>query len=261
MKIRGKKPKMSIFTVGAKKPARVDGKQTNSSIRRSATEVMNYRVVKKVVLICVAIIVAILLLMYALALIYNRTGRFTVSIQNPDATFSITLSETKDFKTSTATLMNDQEVRMTNICGDNLPKNIDNIDGEHNGENYLAYTFYCKNVGATDCSLNYELTFNNVTNAIDECMRIRLYVDGKETNYAKTRADGGGPEDHYCDKSFAGNYLICYGIVSNVAIEQAVRFTIVVWVEGDDPECTDSRINGTIKFDMTIEAKPVPLEE
>ena len=195
--------------------------------------------------------------MYALALVYNRTGRFTVSVQKPDATFAITLSETPDFKSSSATLMNDQEVRMTNMCGDNLPKNIDQISGEHNGENYLAYTFYCKNVGATACSLHYELTFNNVTNSVDEVIRVRLYVDGEGLNFCKTRSDGGGMEDHYCDKSFAGNYLVCYDYVNNVEIEEVVRFTVVIWIEGDDPECNDSRINGTIKFDMTITAKPL----
>ena len=260
MKLRGKSPKTSIFTIGAKKPARTGGKQTTSSLRRNAVEVMNYRVVRKIVLIVVAIIAAILLIMYALALIYNRTGRFTVSIQQPDATFAITLSETEDFRVSASTLMNDQEVRMTNISGEILPKNVDHVDGNHNGDNYLAYTFYCKNVGLTDCSLHYELTFNNVTNAVDECMRIRLYVDGEKTDYAKTRADGGGQEDHFCDKSFAGNYLVCYGVVDNVEIEEYVRFTVVIWIEGDDPECTDNRIGGMMKFDMTIEAKPILLE-
>ena len=257
MQLRGKRPKTSIFTRGANKPARVGGRQTASSLRRNATEVMNYRVLKKVILIVVAIIVAILLIMYALALVYNRTGRFTVSVQKPDATFAITLSESPDFRSSSATLMNDQEVRMTNMCGDNLPKNLDHINGEHNGENYLAYTFYCKNVGATACSMHYELTFNNVTNSVDEVIRVRLYVDGESNDFCKTRADGGGMEDHYCDKTFAGNYLVCYDYVNNVEIEEVVRFTVVIWIEGDDPECNDSRINGTIKFDMTITAKPL----
>ena len=45
-----------------------------------------------------------------------------------------------------------------------LPKNIDQVDGEHNGDHYLAYTFYCKNIGTGKTALHYEVTFNNVTN-------------------------------------------------------------------------------------------------
>ena len=30
---------------------------------------------------------------------------------------------------------------MTNISGEDLPANLDNINGAHNGDNYIAYTF------------------------------------------------------------------------------------------------------------------------
>lgn len=239
-----------------------DGKKRKISVlRRSASEVMNYRLARKIVLIGVAIGIAILLIAYAFVLLYNRTGRFSVAVDNPDATFSITLSETSDFKMRSSRLTNDQQVRITNICGDSLPKNINNIDGQHNGENYLAYTFYCKNVGAVATAMHYEMTFNNVTNHIDECMRVRIYVtkeneEERFTDYAKTRSDGQGKEGHYCDKSFRGKYLVCREAVEYVVPQEYVKFTVVIWVEGDDPDCTDAVVNGMIKFDMSIEAKP-----
>ena len=30
------------------------------------------------------------------------------------------------------------------------------------------------------------------------------------------------------------------------------KFTIVVWIEGDDPDCTDALLGGEIKMHMTI---------
>ena len=30
------------------------------------------------------------------------------------------------------------------------------------------------------------------------------------------------------------------------------KYTIVIWVEGDDPECTDDLIGGEIKMHMTL---------
>lgn len=243
----------------ARSPSSVRGgkKPHYTVLRRNAREVMNFRVWRKLLLIFVGISVALLLIFYSFTLIYDRTGRFSVSVQSPDEIFAISLCENKEFSTKSSRLVTNQEVQLTNICGDNLPKNIDNVDGDHSSENYLAYTYYCKNVGNADCSLNYELTFNNVSNGIDECVRVRLYINGEYLDYAKTRSDGNGDETHYCDRPFAGKYVVCRGTCNSVAIDELTKFTIVVWLEGDDADCNDSVMYGKIKFDMTIEAKPV----
>lgn len=255
------RPKRQTFLTQKDSKLIRQGKKPFSTIRRNAVEVMNYRAIRKISLVLIAICLLILLIGYAFALLYNRTGRFTVGVNDPDNTFFVSLCEKRDFKTMHSRLICENEVEMTNICGDTLPLNIDQIDGEHNGENYLAYTFYCKNVGTDDISMNYELTFNNVTNGLDECVRVRLYVDGKYTDYAKTRSDGYGDETHYCNKTFAGNYTVCYDRVDFVPVGEMVRFTVVAWVEGDDVDCTDNVINGRIKFDMHIEAKAAILPE
>ena len=235
-----------------------EGKKRNITIlRRGATEVMAYRTIRKFLLIGVTIGVIVMMISYAFVLLYNRTGRFSVMVDNPDTTYAITLCEHPDFRTKSSRLTNDQQVTISNLCGEALPKNIDQVDGEHNGEHYLAYTFYCKNIGAGKESLVYEMTFNNVTNNIDECIRVRIYVNGVPTDYAKTRSDGGGMEPHLCDKTFAGKYVVCREEIPEVAYDEYIRFTVVIWVEGDDPDCNDSVVNGKIKFDMQIEAKAI----
>lgn len=254
MKLR---KRTQLFIYGADELGRRGRKLPFNVLRRGAMEVMNYRIFRKLLARGIAIAAIILMIGYAFVLMYNRTGRFSVAIAGGNENFAITLCETKDFKTRSSRLVNNQQVEVNNICGAILPANINEIDGEHNGENYLAYTFYCKNVGSVACSLNYQLTFNNVTNHVDECARVRLYVDGEYTDYAKTRSDGQGPETHFCDKPFAGKYTVCYGYVNNVMVEDIAKFTVVIWVEGDDADCNDSVVNGRIKFDMTIEAKPV----
>ena len=257
MKLR---KRTQLFVRSADGVKRTGRKLPFTLLRRSAMEVMNYRILRKFIVIGVVIASVGLMIGYAFVLMYDRTGRFSVSVENMSETFAITLCETPDFKTRSSRLVNDQQVKINNICGDSLPANVDEIDGEHNGDNYLAYTFYCKNVGTADASLNYQLTFNNVTNHVDECARVRVYVNGEPTDYAKTQSNGKGPEEHYCDQAFAGNYTVCYGYVNNVRVEEYAKFTVVIWVEGDDADCNDSVINGKIKFDMTIEAKPVVAE-
>ena len=232
-------------------------KRKGSLLRRGAAEIMNYRIIRKFILIGVAIGTVVMMISYAFVLLYNRTGRFSVAVDNPDTTYAITLCEHADFRTKSSRLTNDQQVTISNLCGEALPKNIDQVDGEHNGDHYLAYTFYCKNIGTGKTALHYEVTFNNVTNHIDECIRVRVYVNGEKTDYAKTRSDGGGKEPHLCDESFAGKYTVCAKTIDNVALDEYVRFTVVIWVEGDDPDCNDSVVHGKIKFDMQIEANPI----
>lgn len=235
------------------------------SLRRRATEVMNYRIVRKMLLIGVAIGTAVLLMFYAFALLYNRTGRFTVSIDNPNTASLITLFQEKPQDTDSAgnTVLTDDEgtggkgVSITNISGKSLDDEKldgDDLNGSHNGEDYIAYTFYCKNVGDAAVSMHYELTFNNVTNDIDEAMRVRLYVNGEKTDYAKKNRKTGGKEEHYCDETFLGDYAVCKGIVNDVQPNDHARFTIVIWLEGDDPDCDDSVKNGQMKLDMNIKA-------
>ena len=232
-------------------------KRKGSLLRRGAAEIMNYRIIRKFILIGVAIGTVVMMISYAFVLLYNRTGRFSVAVDNPDTTYAITLCEHADFRTKSSRLTNDQQVTISNLCGEALPKNIDQVDGEHNGDHYLAYTFYCKNIGTGKTALHYEVTFNNVTNHIDECIRVRVYVNGEKTDYAKTRSDGGGIEPHLCDASFAGKYTVCAKTIDDVALDEYVRFTVVIWVEGDDPDCNDSVVHGKIKFDMQIEARPI----
>lgn len=247
----------SVFDEAAKKPPRRSGKKTSAFLRRSATEVMYFRILKKIILISVAIISSLLLVVYGFALVYDRTGSFTVNVKGQEIDYNLSLCEDEDFLTRSSMLSSDKIAELTNINGESLPLNIDGINGDHSTDEYLAYTFYCKNMCATDCALNYELTFNNVTNNMDEAVRVRLYVDGEYTDYAKTRSDGGGKEEHMCDKVFANRNTVCYGLVNNVAPDAIVRFTIVVWLDGPDDDCDDTIKNGSIKFAMQISARDV----
>jgi ABC-type sugar transport system ATPase subunit len=78
---------------------------------------------------------------------------------------------------------------------EDLPENVDNIDGSHCGDNYLAFTFYLFNASDVD-HINYEwqVKMSNIHNGLDEAIRVKLFVNGESTVYAKTASDGSGPE-------------------------------------------------------------------
>ncbi len=82
---------------------------------------------------------------------------------------------------------------VTNITVTDLPADLDSIHSSHNGPNYLAYTFHVTNTGKYTVTYEYHLYIVNVTNNVDEAVRVRFYVNGDYVDYAKTRSDGSGP--------------------------------------------------------------------
>jgi hypothetical protein len=139
---------------------------------------------------------------------------------------------------------------MTNIAEAWLPENINSIDGEHNGENYLAYTFYLENAGAVDVSYQYAIYISDITHDLDEAIRVRLYMGDEFETYAKTRSDGLGAE--LDSKEFYSSNVVCQDRVDNFKSGDIQKFTVVVWIEGNDPDCIDWLIGGTIKIEMQM---------
>ena len=161
---------------------------------------------------------------------------------------SISLSETSDFATSTVSL-NCEGIRdLTNISGSSLPSNIDSIDGSHNGEHYVAYTFYLKNTGDVACDIHEEMIIKNSIKNVDEAIRVRLYRNGEEVTYAKLGFDG-MPE--VGTVPFAGKTIFSQ-TSKDIPPGSTIRYTLVIWLEGDDPECLDNLKGGAVSMSMTF---------
>lgn len=220
-------------------------------LRRAATEVKRYRVMVKVIPILLAVLALLLVLLYIATSFYNKYGSFTVTVSKYDfSKYSLSLSETPDFNRPSSRLNAGPAENVTNISGDTLPADLDRVNGQHNGENYLAYTFYCKNAGSSTVDITYRLYLANMTQGIEKAIRIRLYVDGDPVTYARTASDGSGAEPGTVE--FLSATTVTEATVRGFAPDDTIRFTVVIWVEGEDPDCLDSVIGGEIKTDMAI---------
>ena len=222
----------------------------NSVLRRTAAEVKRYRVLTRVLPIAMSIAVVTLALVYTITTMYTKFGSFTVTVNKYDnVAHALTLSETPDFKDMTSRLNAASSQEITNISVTTLPLDLDNINGSHNGDNYMAYTFYCRNAGNEPVTYEYELYIANMTLEIEDAVRIRLYVNGEYEDYAKTRNDGQGAEpgttEFLTEETILRKEL-------HLTPGEYTKFTIVVWLEGDDPECVDTILGGIFKIDMNM---------
>ena len=224
-----------------------------TSIRRTAGEIKRYRLWTKAVPIGIGLAVSILIIGYVIAVLYSRYGAVTVFVNKFDSLdYLLSLSESTGYEGYTSRLNAEIDEKITNIDGRDLPDYLDNIDGPHNGENYVAYTFYCKNAGKKTVTYSYELYIANMTLGIEKAVRVRLYVNGEPTTYAFPRTDGGtGPEPG--TTAFYSEKTIVKKNVEHFHPGDLTKYTIVIWLEGNDPECVDRILGGEMKVDMSME--------
>ncbi len=89
--------------------------------------------------------------LFALSFMQENMGNFTINLNRLELfRRGVAIADNGDFNNATARLAADAVDNGTNIAADDLPDNLDNIDGSHNGKNYVAYTFYIRNAGKTD---------------------------------------------------------------------------------------------------------------
>ena len=186
-----------------------------------------------------------------LAIIYNG-GNFTITL---DPTFAadkgIVLYEDHEKKEIKNRLYAKEIDSMDNISVKWIPDNInDEKDGAHNGENYIAYTFYLENEGSEAVNYWVECTIDDVIRNIDEAVRIMVILNGEKVVYAKensvTKQTEAGTEKFYKEKTQILRQR------ANFKPGEIDKYTLVVWIEGDDPDCVDALIGGEIKMHLDI---------
>lgn len=228
-----------------------DNRARLNILQRSVKEIGEYRIRRRMLLTALSALVALTGLIFMGAALHTGMGRLSVGLNKNDMTkYGLALSETRDMKFATSRLNAEISERITNISVEDLPKNLSMIDGEHNGENYVAYTFYLEHRGSEALTYEYEVALKGVTQSLDEAMRVRLYIEDEYVDYAKTRNDGTGPEPGTTE--FYSQGIVTRGTVENFAPKDKTKYTIVIWLEGDDPECVDDKIDGIATVEMNF---------
>ena len=221
----------------------------------------------------IALILLILLLIigigYCSVSILNKAGRFTVSLIPNE--YGIQLSDSEDFASPTLNLSGDPVEEMNNITKEWLLNHdgeladdpvydnyaaIDKVWGSHNGKNYLAYTFGVRNASADpDDVVSYRaaLTLDSEYKGADEAVRVMVFRNGEETVYAKPRTDNGELESFAADENFLEDDVVFEDVRSGFQVGETDRYTVVIWLEGEDPECVNEIMGGEAKFSMSFE--------
>ena len=200
-------------------------------------------------LLSMLFIVAVL---FIFAFMQEKMGNFTINLNRLELyRKGISIADNGDFDGATARLTASTVEDATNISIDDLPEDIDDLDGSHNGKNYMAYTYYVRNAGKEDLGYKASITLDSCAKGAEKAVRVAVWRNGERVVYAAPAADGN--EENGC-KNFKSDDVVCTYTEKKFLVGNVDRYTIVIWMEGDDPECVDSIIGGSVEFSMKIDA-------
>ena len=157
------------------------------TVNIEAERVYKKKLFSRLVKIAFLLLIIFVSIVYLFLYIVYDGGRFTVTLdRNLSNRKNIFLSEDGKVKSKTRQLSADTIDYMDNISIKWLPADIDNeATGAHNGDNYIAYTFYVVNDGEEKVHYWYEVDVDDTVKNVDEAIRIMIYQNGKPTVYAK----------------------------------------------------------------------------
>ena len=202
--------------------------------------------------ILLAVTILFLVNVYIILSIMYKGENFTVTLDSEYGRESgLVIYEELENKYLRTFLRSEDIEFFTDISVDWLPENIDNEgDGSHNGRNYIAYTFNAENMGQDTINYWASIEIDDVIKNVDEAIRVMVFKNDNKVIYAKNNRKTGQPEPDTIP--FHDEDTVMLEVTENFEVGDIDKYTVVIWVEGDDPECKNNLIGGEIKMHMKL---------
>lgn len=233
-----------------------DKSKMNGEIILSASKVKRKKKIIKIAKIALLTFILLLLVLYVVVGIVYGSGNFSITLdKNLFLKNGIIIYDDPNYKVYRTELNAKAVEEFDNISYKWIPADVDNSEGgSHNGDNYVAYTFFVENVGENVADYWTEIIIDDAIKDVDEAVRLRVYKNGEQTTYAKASKNGKPEKD---TTAFKTDTEIVLDHIENFKPGDKDKYTVVLWLEGNDPECTDNILGGEIKIHMAFNSENV----
>ena len=211
---------------------------------------------KKFKLAVILLLLLLLILYFVIGIVYN-SGNFSITLdKNLYLDNGIIIYDDFQYKVYRTELLAKAPETFNSIKEIWLPEEIKDYEGgSHNGDSYLVYTFYIENTGDEVAGYTREVIIDDVIKNVDAAIRVRIYKNGEYQTYAKLSSER---EVEPNTVPFVDDKIIMSEDVTNFKPNDIDKYTIVLWIEGEDPDCTDNILGGEFKVRMNF--KPIDAE-
>ena len=223
------------------------------------------------------LLIAMMGAIFAYSSLMNQKGNFVISLSNDLVDYGFELSDTDDFKTVKAVKKSEILLEVNPYTILDMPSGLDEHMGSHNFNNVLAYTFWIRNNGEETRHIDWHLILNKSTKNVSSAVWVMIFKDGDLEIYAKedsdgTRADISGISEswpyidlirdkYYLTETGNGRYkleakeyetdrLLASEYNQEETVGEKHKFTVVIWVEGSDVDCTQSIMGGHAGYEL-----------
>ncbi len=238
-----------------------------------------------------ASLIALLTVMYLFSTITEMKGHFTINMSSSMFKNGFVLSEDSEFGNPSANLFLEQIHVLNPTSFGSLPTDLDEHEGIYSDATFFAYTFYLKNDGEDTFDYNYLLEISSETKDLSSATWVMIFEDDRMRFFAEPNTLTGETEvipgrsvsnmgyknPHLMSRSkektqfeLVGsrgdlNYyrIVPIDFLSDLEIDRDTKYgfkpgdvhkyTVVLWLEGDDPDCTDERIDGHLGLEFKFQ--------
>lgn len=190
----------------------------------------------------------------------NKVGNFVVAVKRDEVKLALSMREDLSDRSSrlaTSGMDNQGAATYTDI-----PRDIAEGVGVKNDEKfryYLAFGFYL--INESDRAIDYRMSVDvkGATGNVLEVVRLMI-IEGDDVQrdiYAKREEDAQTAADiadkaGYDSIDFESDERLCTRERYDLPAGGKVKYTVVMWLEGYDPLCTDDLIGARLKLQINF---------
>jgi len=215
-----------------------------------------------IMIVLLALLLFLIVAYFVLRIVYGA-GSFVINMdKNTYLNSNLVMYESLNDRSSVIKLSTSKLDFMDNISIRWLPDNINReAEGAHNGENYIAHSFYLENQGEETINYWYSVTIDDIIKNVDDAVRVMIYINDEQFVYAKKSPITGKEEPIYYHTNNSQPTIPFRNDEDGTIIRasrnglnpgERDKVTVVIWLEGDDPECVNVILGGEMKMHMDI---------
>lgn len=221
---------------------------------------VRYIKARRIYRIGVTISFILFVLMGFLTFYGQNTGNFVMTVDEDAYKRGLVISTDPEFSTVFQWLTAEPVEDVRDISYKSIEvDNVLNTNGPYKGEKkYLAFTFYILNSGVETTDVSYNVYITQEINNMSKAIRFLLITDGNSaTDYDTFKMYMSPDEKHHeypktypTASYFADNKTICNEVIKGLRPQQVKKISIMMWLEGEDPDCVIELFGSKIKLEM-----------
>jgi hypothetical protein len=216
--------------------------------------------------VMLGLLLASIIIILALS-IGDEAGNFVVQVESGNVTKTLSITENLEDPESLTDRIVTQGIKNISDNAPQLfmPNGLDDVKEmvKKPGVNLeyrdlYIYTFYVVNTCNQDINIQFDMKITSVYNNLDKAIRIMTYNETTESlNIYQAEDEIEKDYVHYkyqptlfVDDKTAYNETCI--LRSNEEENHYIKYSVFIWIEGEDPECNDDLYLGAIKLQLDV---------